>query len=227
MKSFQASMVFFSLTILAVSTYSQVTVEQFMQKTGESKLNDPNMNWENELTPEEHYLGVIDLSDSFSVEEVRTAIIRAKEEIQPNKLMTKQMSTNSSLGVASATLNGDFDAASDFYADGTGNQNGQTINSNDFISFVMIDGIKLIRFYTRYDVDIKENRIRIKATYIGNSGYTQNVVQVPASRMWRNGELRGAYIDSRSWCNMEIEQTTAQLIQAIEKSLQDSGDDDW
>ena len=230
MKTYLFLLLSFSAVTGLMAQQRVVTTERFMEATRASKLTNPNMKWQNLFTPEEFYQGVIEVDSSINSHEIRLAVQQALRDLQPKKLMTRQMHTNSTIGAIASTMDANPSTnVGDYYADGEGNENGQVERVDDILYVRFIDGIKLIRFYTDYKFEFREGRYRITATPVGNSGYAVNTIQVPWEQMYRRGELKGSYNKGHSWMSMELEQTTAELILMIEEYLSpsDEADSDW
>jgi hypothetical protein len=193
---------------------------------GGMPTENKNMQWEKNLTPEEEYVGVIQLDSSISASKIIEAFILTYRPIQDANIMTKQMGTNNAVGSVASSLNGDYDSMDDF-ADAGDSDNRRQYQGRTSWTVQFIDGVRLTRFYYNVSVQAKDGRFKLTIDPSGLSGYAQDHVQTEWSRMFRKGEVRGMYSKYYDQMKTKLAYTVDEWITEVEDHLEENANDDW
>ena len=86
-----------------------------------------NMKWNDNLTPEEKYIGVIHVDSTFNSEKMIEAFMATFQPLQDANIMTKQMRKNNTFGSSMAALSGDVRSMRNFaqYGDASNRRQNQ------------------------------------------------------------------------------------------------------
>ena len=88
------------------------------------------MSWEDNITPNEKYVGVIQIDSTITATEVIEAFMITFQPLQDANIMTKQMRNNNAFGAALSTMNGDYKSVDDFTK--AGELNSRSIQNQAF-----------------------------------------------------------------------------------------------
>ena len=185
-----------------------------------------NMEWQDNLSPIEKYVGVIQVDSTVSATEIIEAFIITFQPIQDANIMTKQMRTNSIIGGFSAAVSGDYDSMNDLAEAGDADSRRQyQSKSNWTVQF--IDGVRLNRFYYNVSIQAKKGRYKLTVTPAGISGYGLDHIQFDWSNLYKNGKVKKMNIKRHHEMKIKLGFTIDQWIQKVEKHLSDMKNDDW
>lgn len=187
---------------------------------------NPNMDWQDNLTPNEKYIGVIQVDSTISASKIKEAFLATFQPLQDANIMTKQMRTNSAIGGISSALNGDYESMDDFSKAGDADTRKQYQGETSW-TVQFIDGVRMIRFYYNVSVQAKDGRYKLTVTPSGLSGYANDHIQTEWSQMYKNGELKSSYSKYYDQMKTKLAYTIDQWINEVDKYLEGNANNDW
>lgn len=185
-----------------------------------------NMKWNDNLTPNEKYIGVIYVDSSYKSSQIISAFIATYQPIQDANIMTKQMRTNNAIGSYSSVLSGDMNSLQDFAKAGNANNRMQN-QGQDSWTIQFIDGVQLNRFYYNINVQAKDGRYKITVVPSGLSGYGQDHIQTPWSQMFKDGKIKPIYSNYYEEMKTKLAYTIDIWINQVEKHLIENVKQEW
>jgi len=185
-----------------------------------------NMEWHDNITPQEKYLGVIQVDSTISAQEIIEAFMATFQPLQDANIMTKQMRTNSAIGGVSSAMSGDYESMNDFSKAGNANSRKQYQNQESW-TVQFIDGVRLTRFYYNVSVQAKDGRYKLTVTPSGLSGYANDHIQTEWSQMFKNGEIKSMYSKYYDQMKIKLAYTIDQWINEVDGHLERNANDDW
>ena len=185
-----------------------------------------NMDWQDNLTPNEKYIGVIQIDSSINATEIIEAFMSTFQPLQDANIMTKQMRTNSAIGGTASAMNGDLNSMEDFSKAGDADDRKQYQGRSSW-TVQFIDGVRLNRFYYNVSVQAKNGRYKLTVTPSGSSGYVNDHIQTEWSQMCKNGEVKSLYAKYYDQMKIKLAYTIDQWINNVENHLTDNSNDDW
>ena len=185
-----------------------------------------NMKWNDNLTPEEKYIGVIHVDSTFNSEKMIEAFMATFQPLQDANIMTKQMRNNNAFGSSMAALSGDVRSMRNFaqYGDAFNRRQNQ-LRASWTVQF--IDGVRLNRFYYNVNIQARDGRYKITVVPSGISGYGQDHIQAEWSQMFRDGEIKPLYSNYYSQMKTKLAFTVDQWIKKVAEHLEENANDDW
>ena len=185
-----------------------------------------NMEWQDNLTPNEKYIGVIQVDSSIKATQIIEAFMTTFQPLQDANIMTKQMRTNSAIGGVASAMDGDYESMEDFSKAGDADSRRQYQGKTSW-TVQFIDGVRLNRFYYNVGVQAKDGRYKLTVTPAGSSGYANDHIQTEWSRMFKNGSVKSMYAKYYDQMKIKLAYTIDQWINEVDKQLTDSSNDDW
>ncbi|HSO88745.1 MAG TPA: hypothetical protein VLQ91_19485 [Draconibacterium sp.] len=187
---------------------------------------NPNMEWQDNLTPNEKYIGVIQVDSIISASKIIEAFMATFQSLQDANIMTKQMRTNSSIGGVTSAMNGDYESMDDFSKAGDSDSRKQYQGQNTW-TVQFIDGVRMNRFYYNIGVQAKDGRYKLTVTPSGSSGYANDHIQTEWSQMFKNGEVKSIYSKYYDQMKIKLAYTIDQWINEVDKYLKGNANNDW
>lgn len=185
-----------------------------------------NMSWEDNITPNEKYVGVIQIDSTITATEVIEAFMITFQPLQDANIMTKQMRNNNAFGAALSTMNGDYKSVDDFTKAGDANSRRQNQAQSSW-TVQFIDGVRINRFYYNVSVQVKKGRYKLTVIPSGMSGYANDHIQTVWGQMFKNGELKSIYSKYYDQMKIKLAYTIDQWINNVDKHLSSDKNDDW
>jgi len=185
-----------------------------------------NMEWQDNLTPNEKYTGIIKVDSTISASKIINAFMATFQLLQDANIMTKQMRNNSTFGAAASTMNGDMKSMEDFAKAGDADSRKQ-YQSQDSWTVQFIDGVRLSRFYYNVSVQAKDGRYKLTVTPSGLSGYANDHIQTEWSQMFKNGKVKSIYVNYYDQMKTKLAYTIDQWINEVDKHLKGEANNDW
>lgn len=188
--------------------------------------SNDNMVWEDDITPNEKYTGVIQVDTTVEASAIIEAFMATFQPLQDANIMTKQMRNNSTFGAAASAASGDMNSMDDFTKAGDADDRRQ-YQSRTSWTVQFIDGVRLNRFYYNVNVQAKKGRYKLTITPSGTSGYANDHIQREWSQMFRSGKVKGMYSKYYDQMKTKLAYTIDQWITDVDKHLEGNADDDW
>jgi len=185
-----------------------------------------NMEWQDDVTPNEKYIGVIGIDSSASATQIIEAFMSTFQPLQDANIMTKQMRTNNSIGAISSAMSGDVQSVEDFSKAGDANSRRQYQGRTSW-TVQFIDGVRLTRFYYNVSVQAKNGRYKLTVTPAGLSGYANDHIQTEWSQLFKNGKVKGMYAKYYDQMKTKLAYTIDQWTDQVAKHLDGDDNDDW
>ena len=196
--------------------------KKIIKTYGGIPTSNENMLWEENNTPNEKYVGVIQFDSTISQSEVIEAFMVTFQPLQDANIMTKQMRTNNAIGGVASAMNGDYNS---FASTGDADSRRQNqINNSWTVQF--IDGVRLSRFYYNISVRVKKGRYKLTVIPSGTSGYANDFIQTEWSQMFKNGEIKSIYSKYYDQMKIKLAYTIDQWINNVDEHLKNN-DGDW
>ena len=186
-----------------------------------------NMNWEEDRTPNEKYIGVIQIDSTISPSAVIEAFMITFQPLQDANIMTKQMRNNNAFGSVASAMSGDYKSMDDFSKTGDADSRRQNqARSSWTVQF--IDGVRISRFYYNVSVQVRSGRYKLTVIPAGTSGYANDHIQTEWSQLFKkNGEVKSLYSKYYNQMKIKLAYTIDQWIDNVDKHLIMDGDDSW
>ena len=185
-----------------------------------------NMDWQDNITPNEKYIGVIQVDSTISASEIIEALMATFQPLQDANIMTKQMRTNSAIGGVASAMDGDYESMDDFSKAGDADSRRQYQGRSSW-TIQFIDGVRLNRFYYNVSVQAKDGRYKLTVTPAGSSGYANDHIQYEWSQMFKNGEVKSSKSKYYDQMKTKLAYTIDQWINEVDKHLEGDANDDW
>lgn len=185
-----------------------------------------NMDWQDNLTPSEKYIGVIQVDSTISASKIIEAFMATFQPLQDANIMTKQMRTNSAIGGVASAMNSDYDSMDDFSKAGDADSRRQYQGQSTW-TVRFIDGVRLNRFYYNVNVQAKDGRYKLTVTPAGSSGYANDHIQTEWSQMFKNGEIKSIYSKYYYQMKIKLAYTIDQWINEVDKNLEGNANNGW
>jgi hypothetical protein len=218
------SVLFTVLFCFALNIFGQ---DENNEKTyGGIPTANPNMEWQDNLTPNEQYIGVIQVDSTISATKIIEAFMATFQQLQDANIMTKQMRTNNAIGGIASALNGDYGSMDEFSKSGKADSRKQYQGSTSW-TVQFIDGVRLNRFYYNVSVQAKDGRYKIIISPSGLSGYANDHIQTEWSQIFKNGEVKSIYSKYYVQMKIKLTYTIDQWINEVEKYLEGNKNNDW
>lgn len=186
----------------------------------------PNMEWQDNLTPNEKYVGVIQVDSTINASKIIEAFMATFQQLQDANIMTKQMRTNNAIGGIASALNGDYKSMNEFSKAGNADSRRQYQGSTAW-TVQFIDGVRLNRFYYNVSVQAKDGRYKLTISPSGLSGYANDHIQTEWSQMFKNGEVKSIYSKYYVQMKIKLAYTLNQWINEVEKYLVGNKNNNW
>lgn len=212
------------LLFLAIGVFGQDA--KLVKTYGGVPTAHANMDWVDDLTPNEKYIGVIQVDSTISASEIIDAFMVTFQPLQDANIMTKQMRTNSAIGGVASAMDGDYESMDDFSKAGDADDRKQYQGRSSW-TVQFIDGVRLNRFYYNVSVQAKDGRYKLTVTPAGSSGYANDHIQTEWSQMFKNGSVKSMYAKYYDQMKTKLAYTIDQWINEVDKQLEDNSDDDW
>jgi hypothetical protein len=185
-----------------------------------------NMAWQENLTPNEKYIGVIRIDSTINSAKIIEAFVATFQQLQDENIMTKQMRSNNNFGSVLSVAGGNSRSL-DFFskageADSRRQYQGQTSWTAQFI-----DGVRLVRFYYNINVEAKDGKYKLIVTPSGLSGYGNNHIQNEWSEIFKDGKVKGKYSSSYDQMKTKLAYTIDQWINKVNNHLKETAKKDW
>lgn len=185
-----------------------------------------NMQWHDDVTPEEKYIGVIKIDSLTPAYDIIEAFMVTFQPLQDANIMTKQMRANNAWGGALSVVNGDYESVEHFSKAGDSDSRDQNRGRTSW-TVQFIDGVRLNRFYYNVAVQAKDGRYKLTVTPAGSSGYGNDHIQKEWSQMFKNGNVKSNQAKYYDQMKTKLAFTIDQWINAVEIHLTDSLKDSW
>lgn len=185
-----------------------------------------NMQWHNDMTPEEKYIGVIRIDSLTPAFEILEAFMATFQPLQDANIMTKQMRANNAWGAALSAVDGDYESMEQFSEAGDSDSRDQ-YRSRTSWTVQFIDGVRLKRFYYNVTVQAKVGRYKLTVTPSGQSGYRNDHIQYEWDQQFKNGEVKSGALKGYTQMKTKLAFTIDQWINAVEIHLTESQKDSW
>ena len=212
------------LLFFAIVVFGQDT--KLVKTYGGIPTANANMDWQDNLTPNEKYIGVIQVDSTISASEIIEAFMATFQPLQDANIMTKQMRTNSAIGGVASAMDGDYESMDDFSKAGDADSRRQYQGRSSW-TVQFIDGVRLNRFYYNVGIQAKDGRYKLTVTPAGSSGYANDHIQTEWSQMFRNGEVKSSYFKYYDQMKTKLAYTIDQWINEVDKHLEGDANDDW
>jgi len=185
-----------------------------------------NMSWQENTTPNEKYIGVIQIDSTISPSAVIEAFMITFQPLQDANIMTKQMRNNNTFGAIASSMSGNYKSMDDFTKAGEADSRRQNqARSSWTVQF--IDGVRLSRFYYNVSVQVKNGRYKLTVIPAGTSGYANDHIQTKWSQMFKNGKLKSIYSKYYDQMKIKLAYTIDQWIGNVDENLIGDVNDDW
>lgn len=211
-----------ALIFLAIVIYGQNIEKTY----GGFPTANKNMAWQDNITPSEKYIGVIQVDSTISASEIIEAFMVTFQPLQDANIMTKQMRNNNAWGATLSATTGDYNSMSDFTEAGDANTRRQLQGRKSW-TVQFIDGVRLSRFYYNVSVQAREGRYKLTVTPSGSSGYANDHIQTEWSQNFKNGKVKGMYSKYYDQQKTKLAYTIDQWINKVDKQLEGGANDDW
>lgn len=185
-----------------------------------------NMEWQDNITPNEKYIGVIQLDSIISASEIIEAFMATFQPLQDANIMTKQMRSNSSFGAVASSISGDMQSMKYFTKAGDSDSRNQYQGRSSW-TVQFIDGVRLSRFYYNVSIKAKDGRYKITVIPSGSSGYANDHIQSEWSQLFKKGKVRSSSSKYYYQIKIKLAYTIDQWIKAVDKYLEGNINDDW
>jgi hypothetical protein len=212
------------LLFSAIAIYSQDAKD--VRLYGESPTANENMAWQDNVTPSEKYIGVIQVDSTIDASKIIEVFMATFQPLQDANIMTKQMRNNNTFGSIASVMGGDMNSMDDFAKYGDANIRRQYQISNAW-TIQFIDGVRLARFYYNVDVQAKKGRYKLTVTPSGLSGYANDHIQTEWSQIFKNGEVKSKYSAYYDQMKTKLAHTINQWITEVDKRLDETYNSDW
>ncbi len=185
-----------------------------------------NMNWQDNLTPNEKYLGVIQVDSTISSSKIIEAFMATFQPLQDANIMTKQMTNNNTFGTIASVMGGDIKSVDDFAKAGDADSRRQYQSRNSWV-VQFIDGVRLSRFYYNVSIQAKDGRYKITVTPSGLSGYANDHIQTKWSQMFKKGKIKSMHSKYHNQMKIKLAYTIDQWINEVNERLEEDINDNW
>lgn len=199
--------------------------EKLVRIYGGIPTANANMKWQNNLTPNEKYIGIIHVDSTASATQIIEAFMATFQPLEDANIMTKQMHNLSAAGEVLSSTQGDYKSMDEFSKAGDAAHRRQYKDQHTW-TVQFIDGVRSVRFYYNIFVQAKDGRYKLTVTPAGSSGYAVDHIQTEWSRMFKNGEVRGMYSKYYNEIKIKLAYTIDQWINKVNKHLE-AGSNDW
>ena len=184
-----------------------------------------NMHWQDNLTPNEKYIGIIHVDSTISASEIIEAFMATFQPLQDANIMTKQMHNLNTFGEVASAMNGDTKSMDDFAKAGAADARRQ-YQKRSFWTAQFIDGVRLSRFYYNVSVQAKNGRYKLTVIPSGLSGYANDHIQNKWSRMFKNGKVKSMYSKHYDQMKTKLAYTIDQWINEVNNHLKGNANGD-
>ena len=185
-----------------------------------------NMNWEEDGTPNEKYIGVIQIDSTISSSQVIEAFMITFQPLQDANIMTRQMRNNNTFGAIASGISGDYNSMDGFNKAGEAVSRRQN-QARSTWTVQFIDGVRISRFYYNVSVQVKDGRYKLTVIPSGTSGYANDHIQTEWSQMFKKGEVKRLYSKYYDQMKIKLAYTIDQWINNVDEHLTKDGDDSW
>lgn len=213
------------LLCLAITIFGQDATKDEKTYGGIPTANE-NMSWQENITPNEKYVGVIQVDSTISASEIIEAFMSTFQPLQDANIMTKQMRNNNTFGAVASSMNGDYKSMEDFSKAGDADSRRQN-QARSAWTVQFIDGVRLNRFYYNVSVQAKDGRYKLTVTPAGSSGYANDHIQTEWSQMFKKGNVKSMYSKYHAQMKIKLAYTIDQWINNVDGHLVGDGNDDW
>lgn len=216
-----------SVILFVLITIAVIGQESDLVRTyGDKPTSNENMEWLDNNSPTEKYIGVINVDSTISATEIIDAFIVTYKPLQDANIMTKQMRTNSAIGGFSAAIGGDYDSMSELAEAGNANSRRQYQGRSSW-TVQFIDGMRLVRFYYNVSIQAKQGRYKLTVIPAGSSGYGLDHIQKSWGQYFINGKVKKMTAKQYERIKIKLGFTIDQWIQQVDKHLNEVANDDW
>ncbi len=188
--------------------------------------SNANMDWQDNLTPNEKYIGIIHIDSTISASEIIEAFMTTFQPLQDANIMTKQMRTNNAIGATSSAMNADYKSMDYFSKAGDADIRRQYQGQSSW-TVQFIDGVRLSRFYYNVCVQAKNGRYKLTVTPAGLSGYANDHIQKEWSQIFKKGKVKSLYSKYYEQMKIKLAYTIDQWINNVNNSLNKDLNDNW
>ena len=185
-----------------------------------------NMHWQDNLTPNDKYIGIIHVDSTISASEIIEAFMATFQPLQDANIMTKQMRNLNTFGEVASAMNGDAKSMDDFTKAGDADARRQYQKRN-FWTAQFIDGVRLSRFYYNVSVQAKDGRYKLTVIPSGLSGYAVDHIQTEWSQMFKKGKLKSMYSKYYNEMKTKLAYTIDQWIKKVNNHLKENDKSNW
>lgn len=185
---------------------------------GGKPTSNQNMSWENDVTPNEKYVGIIQVDSSITPSMIIEAFASTFQTLQDANIMSNQMRRNNSAGLFLSTGS---KSAVDFTKAGAADHRMQYAGQT-YWNVQFIDGVRFSRFYYNVSVQAKNGKYRLIITPTGLSGYANDHIQTEWAQMFRDGQVKSIYSSYYDQMKIKIAYTIDQWINEVDKYLKSS-----
>ena len=218
--------IIFSTLMICLSIFAIGQSENYEKLYGGEPTANENMEWKDDITPNEKYEGVIQIDSTVSATKIIEAFMVTFQPLQDANIMTKQMRNNNTFGGVASAMSGDTQSMEDFSKAGDADARRQYQGKTSW-AVQFIDGVRLSRFYYNVSVQAKDGRYKLTVVPSGMSGYANDHIQTEWSQMFKNGEVKGMYSKYYGQMKTKLAFTIDQWINNVEEHLASNGNDDW
>ena len=225
-KQIMKKLLIFSMLLICafnLNVLGQDPKQEFKRIYGGVPTSNSNMNWQDSLTPNEKYVGVIQIDSTIKASSIIEAFMITFQPLQDANIMTKQMRTINTMGAISSSLNGDYKSANDFSKAGKADARDQNKNQSAW-TVQFIDGVRTSRFYYNISVQAKDGRYKLTVIPAGLSGYGLDHIQTEWSQMFRDGKVKSLYSNYYEQMKIKLAYTIDQWINEVNKQLKEKSD---
>ena len=213
------------LICLVTSVFAQ-SEKKLIKTYGGIPTENKNMQWENDITPNEKYFGIIQLDTTIVSAKIIEAFMVTHQPLQDSNIMTKRMRSNNAFGATMSALGGDYKSMDEFSKAGEATSRLQNKATNSW-TVQFIDGVGLTRFYYNVVVQAKNGKYKLTIKPSGISGYANNHIQKEWSDLFKNGKVKSIYSKNYNKMKIKLAYTIDQWINAVEKNLSIEKEDNW
>jgi hypothetical protein len=194
---------------------------------GGTPTANENMSWQEDATPNEKYIGVVQIDSTISASDVIEAFMITFQPLQDANIMTKQMRNNNAFGAIASSMSGDYKSMNDFTKSGDADSRRQNqARSSWTVQF--IDGVRISRFYYNVSVQVRSGRYKLTVIPAGTSGYANDHIQTEWSQIFKkNGEVKSIYSKYYNQMKIKLAYTIDQWINSVDGHLIGDGNDEW
>jgi hypothetical protein len=193
---------------------------------GGTPTANENMKWQENITANEFYTGVIQVDSTINASKIISAFMATFQPMQDANIMTKQMRSNSAWGGALSAIKGDYNSMSEFASAGNSDLRMQNQRKTAW-TIQFIDGVRISRFYYNVSVQTKDGRYKLTVTPAGLSGYANDHIQTAWEQLFKKGKVRSSYAKYYNQMKTKLAYTIDQWINKVDKHLLSSEKDDW